>query len=200
MKKQWGHTIQLKKALLLMGFFCLVTLFSSFAVINDETRFQIELIIQHQFNQVLAVSEYNVQIEEDLEGNKVVTVSPENATDVFGICYLDYTSNVYGLNKIYLHAYPLYRVDNLGEPVVEDRVGYQLDFSNQTDGWSHTLEISTSVSGMDMIIPISVPFVFENGEIKTLSRSIGVTAVFTDFANMSGGTYSGIIQIGLEAL
>ena len=110
MKKQWGHTIQLKKALLLMGFFCLVTLFSSFAVINDETRFQIELIIQHQFNQVLAVSEYNVQIEEDLEGNKVVTVSPENATDVFGICYLDYTSNVYGLNKIYLHAYPLYRV------------------------------------------------------------------------------------------
>lgn len=202
MKLQWGQRIKLKQTCLLMGVFCLIMLFPSFAVINDETRFQIELVIEHQFNRVLTISQYSPETEilEDQEGTKTISVAPENSTDVFEICNIDYTSNVYGLNKIYLRAYPLYWLDGQGQPVTSDRVGYQLDFSNQTDGWSYTLEVSTSVSGIDMIIPITVPFVFEDGRIKTLSRSIGVTAIFTDFADMNGGTYSAVIQIGLEAL
>ena len=75
------------------------------------------------------------------------------------------------------------------------------DFANEIDGWNYSLEISDAVSGSDMIIPVTVPFEFDGNEvIQTVSRSIGVTGVFTDYERMSAGTYCANVQIGLQAL
>ena len=197
-----AYRMNIGKKLLYMVFLSILVLFSSFASINDNTQFQIELRIQHDFNRVLTITQYSAEtpISEAQDGSKSVSVSLLNNTDSVEICNINYSSNVYGLNKIYLRAYPLILLDDLGEPITDERAGYQLDFNNQTDGWSHTLEIGTSLSGNEMTIPITVPFIFENGIIQTLFRTIGVTAIFTDFEEMSVGSYRADIQIGLEAL
>ena len=185
-----------------MFFLGVIMLFVTSASINDNTQFQIELIIQHDFNQAITITQYsaNTPLTQLQDGSKRVSLSPQNDTDIMEICNISYSSNVYGLNKIYLRAFPLYLLDEMNDPILNERIGYQLDFINQTDGWSHTLDVSNSVSGSDMIIPVTVPFIFENGVIQTLSRTIGITGVFTYFDEMSVGSYSANIQIGLEAL
>ena len=190
-----------RKAFILF-FLGVIMHFSTFAVINDQTQFQLELKIQLQFSRELSIIQYSADtpISEAQDGSKTVNVSPVNSTDSIEICKISYESNVYGLNKIYLHAYPLYLLDNLGEAIADQRAGYQLDFDNQADSWSFSLEVSNAVSGNDLTIPINVPFIFENYTVQTLSRTIGVTAVFTDFEEMAAGTYRANIQIGLEAL
>ena len=189
----------MRKKAILMFFFSVITLLSLFSAINDETRFQIELQIQHQFSRVLTISQYseNTPISGQ-DGSKSVTVNPINGTDSFEVCKIDYSTNVYGRNLIYLNASPLFLLDNQGN-ATNETMGYTLDFDYQTDGWTYSLEVTRSTSN-DMTIPITVPFVFEDGVIQTLSATINVTGVIPDYEDMSAGTYRATVQVGLEAL
>ena len=125
-------------------------------------------------------------------------MNPINGTDSFEVCKIDYSTNVYGRNLIYLNASPLFLLDNQGN-ATNETMGYTLDFDYQADGWTYSLEVTRSSSN-DMIIPITVPFVFEDGVIQTLSATISVTGVIPDYEDMSAGTYRATVQIGLEAL
>ena len=158
----------MKKATFMMFFFIMIVLFCSFATINDETRFQIELQIQHQFSRILTINQFseNTPISGQ-DGSKSVSVNPINGTDSFEVCKIDYSTNVYGRNLIYLNASPLFLLDNQGN-ATNETMGYTLDFDYQADGWTYSLEVTRSSSN-DMIIPITVPFVFEDGVIQTLS-------------------------------
>ena len=200
MSRDWRFESHINKTLLLIVLIGFFVLSSSFAVINDETRFQIELRIQHEFSRVLTINQYSdaTPIEELQDGSKSVSVSPLNATDSFEVCNIDYSSNVYGRNLIYLKAFPLCRLDNQGIATNES-VGYTLDFVYEEEGWNYTLDVSSS-SSIDMTIPITVPFVFKNGVIETLSATIGVRGSIPRYEDMSAGTYRATVQIGLEAL
>lgn len=190
----------MRKTVIIMFFLGVSTLFSSFAVISDQTLFQIELTIQHSFHQDISITEYseNTPISDAQDGSKSVTVTPLNSTDSFEVCNIEYTSNVYGRNLIYLKAFPLYLLDNQGNPTNES-VGYTLGFENQDAGWDYSLEVNSSAP-VDMTIPITVPFELVNDEVQTLFATISITGVIPDYDNMSAGTYRATIQMGLEAL
>ena len=183
----------MRKAMFLLFFLGVIMLFSSFAVINDQTLFQIELTIQNSIHQEISITEYseNTPISDAQDGSKSVTVNPLNAMDSFEVCNIEYTSNVYGRNLIYLRAFPLYLLDNQGNPTNES-VGYTLGFENQDPDWGYSLEVNSSAP-VDMTIPFSV-------SVELFSETISITGVIPDYDNMSAGTYRATIQIGLEAL
>lgn len=172
------------------------------AVINDSTQFQIELIIQHQDHATITITEYSTSSPiTNIDGNINRNVGElSSGTESIEICKIEFTSNIYGLNQIYLRAYPLYLQDGQGHSIIDNPTEYQLDFVNQTDSWSYSLEVTDDSTGTGMTIPIIVPFVFSNGVIETVSRTIDVTGIFTDFEEMMAGVYKAIIQIGAEAL
>lgn len=172
------------------------------AVINDSTQFQIELIIQHQDHATITITEYSPSSPITIiDGNLNRNVGElSSGTESIEICKIEFTSNIYGLNQIYLRAYPLYLQDGQGHSIIDNSTEYQLDFVNQTDSWSYSLEVTDDSTGTGMTIPIIVPFVFSNGVIETVSRTIDVTGIFTDFEEMMAGVYKAIIQIGAEAL
>ena len=195
----------MRKTMIMLFFLVVVSLCSLspvLAVINDSTQFQIELIIQHREHATITITEYSSSSPiSDIDGTIHRDIgSLTSGTESFEICKIDFTSNIYGLNQIYLRAFPLYLQDGEGHNIVDSRTEYQLDFLNQTDSWSYSLEVSDSTSGTEMTIPITVPFVFHEGVIETVSRSIGVTGIFIDYEEMMAGTHKAVIQVGLEAL
>ena len=203
MSRVWRFESHINKTLLLIVLIGFFVLFSSFASINDSTQFQLELKIQHDFDVSLSIEQYDADSPLGGDANsKTRTVLPVDSITSEKICKIVYTSNIYGLNKIYLRAYPLYQLDGNNNPVANQiPVGYHLDFELIGGDWSYSLDIDSNPAGAEIVIPIVLDFVLNQntGVVGTLESTIGVTGIFTEFEQMAG-SYNSTIQIGLEAL